>query len=168
MELAMAGVIRQLSSPDMRHSIICLKGEPLIAEKLPGEVEVHCLHSRPNELQLPWRLRQLIGQIKPNVIHARNWGAWPDVALARLLSLRPVPLIFSFHGFASFPVPLRRKLAFRGLCRVTTHLVTVSDSSKQMLAHEMGWPVSRVQVIPNGVDTSRELPAAWSWAQPAA
>ena len=89
----------------------------------------------------------------------RNWGAWPDVALARLLVWPRVPLIFSFHGFArTGPLPLRRRLAFRVLSRVTTYLLTVCDPARHTLIEELGWPPRKVRVIPNGVDTTRFSP----------
>ena len=159
MELVMAGVIRGLSD-GMRHSIACLKGEPEIAESLPPQTDIHCFRSRPNEPQLPARLGRLIRALRPSVIHARNWGAWPDTAVGRLLAPPPVPLIFSFHGLGRAGyMPLRRRAASRILVRMTSHLFTVSLQSKRMLMARWGWPEGKVQVIPNGVDTERFRPA---------
>lgn len=160
MELGMARVINGLRDKDMRHSVACLKGEPRIAEHLPPTTEIHCLRSRPNEPQLPARLARLIRRIRPTVIHARNWGAWPDVAVARFLAPPIVPLIFSFHGLGQAGyMPLRRRLASRALVRLTTCLFTLSEQSKRMLVAHWGWPEKRVDVIPNGVDTNRFRPA---------
>jgi len=160
MELVMARVISGLSDKGMEHSVACLKGEPQIASRLPGETEIHCLHSRPNEPQLPARLARLIRRIRPTVIHARNWGAWPDVAVGRLLAPPIVPLIFSFHGLGQAGyMPLRRRLASRALVRLTTCLFTLSEQSKRMLVTHWGWPEKRVNIIPNGVDTDRFRPA---------
>jgi glycosyltransferase involved in cell wall biosynthesis len=161
LEIAMARLIRGLDGPAMRHSIICLKGEAVIRDQLPPSVPIYCMHATPNEPQLPWRLLRLIHRIRPTVIHARNWSAWADVAVARLAMWPPVPLIFSFHGFARpEDVPRRRRIAFRVLSRMTTHLFTVSESARQMLISRMGWPARGVEVIPNGVDTDRFTPRA--------
>jgi len=157
-ELTMARVIRGLRSP-MRHSIACLRGPCHIGEYLPGETDIHCLDARPNEPQLPLRLARLMRAVRPSVVHARNWGAWPDTAVGRLLARPAPPLVFSFHGQGDSPsVPLRRRLASRVLVRMTTHLFTLSEQSRRMLAAVWGWPAGRVEVIPNGVDTERFSP----------
>jgi len=154
MELALARVVKGLTNEAMRHSIICLKGQAEIADCLPGETEIHCLYSRPNEPQLPFRLSRIIRQIRPTVIHARNWGAWPDIAAARIFTWPIVPFILSFHGLGEANyMPLRRRLASGILARLATYLFTVSEESKQLLISKWGWPKDKVQVIPNGVDT---------------
>ncbi|MEJ2199931.1 MAG: glycosyltransferase, partial [Desulfuromonadaceae bacterium] len=161
MELTMARIISGLSADEFKHSIACLKGEPEIQDRLPANVDIHLFHARPNEPQLPFRLARLISKIKPDVIHARNWGAWPDVAVGRFLSWPPVPLIYSFHGLGvSGYMPLRRRLASKFLVKMSTCLFTVSRQSKQMLVEHWGWPEKRTKVIPNGVDTTRFYPVA--------
>jgi len=166
METAMARLIRGLDGPDMRHSVVCLSGEPIIRDQLPPSVLVHRMHAAPNDPALPWRLVRLIHRVRPTVIHARNWGAWPDVAVARLAMWPPVPLIFSFHGFARPDrVLLVRRIAFRVLARMTTHLLTVSEAARRMLVDRLGWPSTGVAVIPNGVDTDRFTPAARATGQ---
>ncbi len=159
MELTMARVICGLRRNGVRHSIVCLKGEAEIAGVLPATVDIHCLHSRPNEPQLPLRMARLIRRIHPTVIHARNWGAWPDTAVGRLLAWPVVPLVLSFHGLgnAGF-MPLRRRLASWMLARTATCLFTVSNQSKTLMVAKWGWPGRRVRVIPNGVDTDRFHP----------
>ncbi len=159
MELGMARVIRGLSDMGMEHSVACLKGEPEISAHLPEKTRIHCLRSRPNEPQLPARLAGLIRRIRPTVIHARNWGAWPDVAVGRLLAPPIVPLICSFHGLGQAGyMPLRRCLASWLLARIATRLFTLSERSKRMLVTRWGWPEHRTAVIPNGVDTERFRP----------
>jgi glycosyltransferase involved in cell wall biosynthesis len=154
MELAMTRVICGLSNRGMRHSIACLKGEPLIAGRFPEGAAVYCFDARPNELRLPFRLARLIRDVRPEVVHARNWGAWPDTALGCLLARRRTPLILSFHGLgrANY-MPLRRRLASMVLSRMASRLFTVSNDSKALITSKWGWPADRVTVIPNGVDT---------------
>ncbi len=155
MELAMVRVVNALTQAGMRHTIVCLKGDPILRDRLDPAVEIHCLRAGSHEPLLPWRLRKLISSTRPTVIHARNWSAWPDVALARMTILPAVPLIFSFHGRdRSGPMPLRRRLAFWLLGRATPCLLTVSAASKEFLVRHVRWPADRVRVIPNGVDTA--------------
>ncbi|MBE3040844.1 MAG: glycosyltransferase, partial [Chloroflexi bacterium] len=159
MELAMSRIVRELGKRGMRHSIVCLKGEAGIRDQFDDSVRVYCMNAKPNDPRLPWRLRKLVGDIRPTVIHARNWGAWPDIAMARLMTFRPAPLIFSFHGFDTVqPIPYRRRIAFRGLAAITTRVFTVSEASRRMLVDDLGLSAPRVDVIPNGVDTARFRP----------
>lgn len=161
MELTMARVVSGLANGRMRHSVACLKGQPEIADCLPPSVDIHCMHARPNEPGLPRRLAGLIRRVRPTVIHARNWGAWPDTAAARLLARPVAPLILSFHGLGKAGyMPLRRRLASRVLARTATSLFTVSNYSRELMVTRWGWPHNRVGVIPNGVDTERFRPAA--------
>ena len=159
MELTMAHVISGLTGDGMRHSIACLKGEPEIADRLPEATAIYCFHARPNELQLPFRLARLVQKLRPDVIHARNWGAWPDMALGRLFAWPFVPMIFSFHGLGEAGyMPWRRRMASKILVHAMTHLFTVSRQSRDMLMKHWGWPKDRTEVIPNGVDTRRLYP----------
>jgi glycosyltransferase involved in cell wall biosynthesis len=159
MELAMAQVISGLNDDGIRHSIACLKGEPEIADRLPEATVIYCFHARPNEPQLPFRLARLVRKLRPDVIHARNWGAWPDMALGRLFAWPFVPMIFSFHGLGQAGyMPWRRRMASKILVHAMTHLFTVSRQSRDMLVEHWGWPKDRTEVIPNGVDTRRFSP----------
>jgi len=154
MELAMAQMISGLSDPSIRHSVVCLKGEPEIADRLPPVTEIHCMHARPNELQLPWRLASLLRRLRPTAIHARNWGAWPDAILAGRLVRPRIPVILSFHGLGRAGyMPLRRRWASWCLARWAQALVTVSNQSRELMVGKWGWPEQKVEVIPNGVDT---------------
>ena len=155
----MAQVIRGLTGAEMRHSVVCLKGEPEIADRLPAQTEIHCMHARPNEPQLPLRLARLMRRTQPTLVHARNWGAWPDTIAARLLWRSRTPVILSFHGLGRAGyMPWRRRMASRILGRMASGLFTVSESSKRLMVARWGWPDWKVNVIPNGVDTDRFCP----------
>jgi glycosyltransferase involved in cell wall biosynthesis len=160
MELAMARVIGGLNGDDFRHTIACLKGEPEIEDLFPSDVEIVCFYAKPNEIRLPFRLAKLIRKICPDVIHSRNWGAWPDVCVARLLAARlRIPFIYSFHGLGKAGyMPWRRRMASKIMVHFTTKLYTVSRQSLDLMINRWGWPKDRSAVIPNGVDTSIFFP----------
>ena len=163
MELAMCRVVNALAEEGMRHSVVCLKGEPEIAGRFHPSVTVYCMHAGINEIRLPWRLGRLLLRLRPDVIHARNWSAWPDIAVARTLVATHLPLIYSFHGLdTAGPMPFRRRLASRVLATFTTRIFTVTQASRRMLVDDVGLPASRIEVIPNGVDTDRFRPRAGS------
>ncbi|MHC4983608.1 MAG: glycosyltransferase [Planctomycetota bacterium] len=159
MELALARVIRLLRERGMHHTVVAIKGAPGRAFE-PACKQVHYMRAGDADVLLPYRLWRLIRRLKPSIIHAHNWGGWPEVALARLLALRPVPLIFSFHGLPDAgAMPRRRRIAFRVLSRLSTCLFTVSQAARRMLVDQVGLPPGRLSVINNGVDTDRFSPA---------
>lgn len=159
MELVLSRVLKGLDSTLMEHTVICLKGEALIEDHFGESVKIYCMRSTPNELTLPFRLWRLFNNIRPAIIHTRNWGAWPDAAMSKLFLRPSVPLIFSFHGSdETTSVPLRRRLISRGLARITDRILTVSDAARRFVAEELSIPVDRISVICNGVDTDRFSP----------
>lgn len=160
MELALARVVNGLLRQGITHSVIALKGDALIRDRIDPSVRIHALHARPHDLRVPLHLRELIQCERPTVIHARNLGAWPEIAAARLVTRPAVPLVFSFHGVAEArPLPLRWRLLSRILARITSEMFTVSDGSRRYLAEHIGLDEERIGVIPNGVDTERFRPA---------
>jgi glycosyltransferase involved in cell wall biosynthesis len=159
MELAMSRVIGGLVKRGMRHSVVCLRGNPVIGDHFDSTVSVFCMHSRPKDPVLPFRLLRMICRLRPDIIHARNWSAWPDVAAARLAFLHPPPIILSFHGFTSVQrISFKRRLGFRALGQLATTTFTVSEASRVMLSKLMGLSSHQIGVIPNGVDTERFSP----------
>ena len=159
MELALARVVNGLLSRGVTHSIIVLKGEALIRDRIDAAVRVHCVHAGAHDPLVALRLRRLILSEAPSVIHARNLGAWPEIAAARLMAYPLVPLVFSFHGVAEArPVPARWRLLCRILSRLTSEVFTVSEGSKRFLVEHVGLREQDVAVIPNGVDTRRFAP----------
>jgi len=166
-ELALSRIVRGLSGLHMQHSVVCLKGEADIRDQIPTSAEIHCMHAKPNEILLPWRLRRLLRRVRPTVIHARNWSAWPDIALARLLLWHKIPLIISFHGFDSAAaMPLRRRIATRLIAATAARVFTVTEASRRLMIEHIGLPADRVEVIPNGVDVEKFKPGPPRAAQP--
>lgn len=159
MELAMHRIIKGLDSEAMRHSVVCLKGDSSIQDRFGHKVQIFCMHAENRALTLPFRLWQLLRHLRPTIIHARNWSAWPDVALARLWLGRSIPLIFSFHGFDRVgSVPLRRRVLSWGLAKITDHMFTVSEAARQFMVDHLWLPAQRIGIISNGVDTDRFMP----------
>lgn len=154
LELATARVARGLLARGVCSHVLCLDGESRIDAEL-GQMPVHCLGGRRGV----GPVAQVVRQVAPDVVHARNWGAWPDAALACLAEGRSRRLVFSFHGLdRPPPMPLRRRLAFRALAKVTAEVFTVSHASRRLLVEHVGLSAARVKVIPNGVDTLRFSP----------
>jgi glycosyltransferase involved in cell wall biosynthesis len=147
MELALARVIRGLSVSPFEHSVACLSGQARIAEKFGCTVAIHCLNGESNAVGALLRLRRLIQNLQPSVIHARNVSAWLDVAAVRMSLRRRPPLVLSFHGTDHVgPLPRRWRL------------MAAIEPSRDFLARSLGRAQSRIAIIPNGIDTQRFAP----------
>jgi glycosyltransferase involved in cell wall biosynthesis len=159
MERNLHRVVVATRARGVRHSIALLSDFPDVID-FGEHAEVHRVLSAPNDPRLILKLRRLLARLAPTVIHARNWGAWPDVALARqLVSPRP-RLVFSYHGSEEVAaVPLKRRLAFRAAAALTDELFAVSDAARALLVEGYGLPAERIAVLPNGVDTTRFAPS---------
>jgi len=152
LELALARLSRRLADLGAVQCVAAMTGELVIAERFSPAVRLQSLHGKPHEWALPGRLRQLIREFRPEVIHARNWGAWPDTVRARWRSNVKAPLVFSFHGTTEpAPMPWRRRLAFRVLARLSDEVFTVSEAARTRLVNEVGLSSARVGLIPNGI-----------------
>jgi len=152
-ELALARVLTEPPLCAMRHTVVAVRGENLIVDRLPPQVRVFLLRAKPNELRAAWRLRGLIAHTRPDVIHARNFGSWDVSVLARGLSWRPAPLVYSFHGLSEANPPRRRQWIARLLARGTAAMFTVTSATRDALADDLHLPPARITVIPNGIRT---------------
>ena len=159
MELALARVVRGLSTSPFKHSIACCTGKASISEEFGPAVAIHCLHGESSALGALLRLRRLIKMLRPSVLHARNVSAWLDVTAARMSLRDRPPLVLSFHGTDhAAPLPRRWRIISAIAARSATRLFTVSEPSRDFLACSLGQPRSRIGIIPNGIDTKRFVP----------
>jgi glycosyltransferase involved in cell wall biosynthesis len=116
--------------------------------------------ARPRRLSSGWRLRKVIRRFRPDVVHARTTGTWPDAALATR-GLTQVRLLLSFHGKTHLlPPNLKRRLLNRWAAARADAVLAVSVESAEYMQQEWGVPQAKLTVIHNGVDTDRFRPAA--------
>lgn len=152
-------IVAALVARGQRHSIALLSDFPDIID-FSGLAEVHRISTPPNDPWLVAKLRRLITKLEPTVLHARNFGAWPDVAVARWTLWPRPPLIFSYHGMEADAdqVPTKHRLAFQALAPLTTRIFAVSEAARRLLQDKYGLARHPIAVIGNGVDTERFAP----------
>lgn len=159
MEMALSRITNGLLEEGFSHSIVVLKGEPIIQAMFDPAIKIHCVRASTNSFAVSLRLREILKQERPSVIHARNFGAWPEIAMARLTVLPKVPLIFSFHGVTDPAAPpWRWRMTLRLMQTISTYVYAVSHGAKAYLTEKVGLSGAGIAVIPNGVDTSRFFP----------
>jgi sugar transferase (PEP-CTERM/EpsH1 system associated) len=103
-------------------------------------------------------LAEMIRHVKPNIVHSRNWGALEAVLAGRWVRCGSV--IHSEHGVEFNPAkdPWRRRWFRRLAFEMADRVFSVSSQLRDALARRTGFPLRKIGVIRNGVDTQRFRP----------
>lgn len=124
-----------------------------------GRVQLVSLEQKQRKLAIQVRpLAQMIRQRKPDIVHSRNWGALEAVVAARWVGT--CAAIHSEHGVEMNPAaePRRRSWFRRAAFELADHVFAVSYQLRDALAGRTGFPLRKIGVIHNGVDTRRFCP----------
>jgi sugar transferase (PEP-CTERM/EpsH1 system associated) len=112
--------------------------------------------------QFPFfRLRKIFQQLKPHIVHTRNWGALEAIPAARLAGV-PV-VVHSEHGYEvdnMGGLPLRQRLFRRFAYGMADKVFTVTKELRDYHAKQAWISPERIDVLYNGVDTERFSPHA--------
>ncbi len=161
-ENGIANLIERMDASRFEHVLCAVFRLGSLVERYPADrVRLLCLEQKPRRVSLQVRpLVKAIRQIKPNIVHSRNWGALEAVAAARWA--RSCPVIHSEHGVEMNPsAEPRRRSAFRRVAfELADRVFSVSYQLRDMLAQRTGFPLRKIEVIQNGVDTKRFRPDA--------
>lgn len=163
LERGVVNLANRLPATAFVQAVCCLDRRGEMADQIAGQVEIFELRRGRHDIRPPLRLARLIRAWRPDVVHCRNWNAWPDTVLASKLAKAAGgaahALVWSFHGLADDRgLPFRRRLASRLLDKWTDHLAAVCQDSAARYAGQSGIPAERFQVLYNGVDCERFSP----------
>jgi len=144
--------------PDIRHSVVSIGPVGALATRLAADVEVVTLDKsagRPMRAAV-LRLAVTFKRLRPDIVHARNWGSVDAIVAAKFAGVPAV--IYGEHG-REFDDPegrnRRRNLVRRLLTPCVDRFATVSADLARWLADVVGVPRRKLVVIPNGVDVER-------------
>lgn len=101
-------------------------------------------------------LIRAIRNIKPDIVHSRNWAGIEAVAAGRWA--RPCALVHSEHGLETgvdAKEPWRRRWFRRLSYEMADRVLSVSEQLRDLHARRTGFSRSRITVIHNGVDGGR-------------
>jgi sugar transferase (PEP-CTERM/EpsH1 system associated) len=100
-------------------------------------------------------LARALRQVRPDIVHSRNWGALEAVAAGRFVQFCSV--IHSEHGFEVDPAtePRRRQWIRRAAFELAHGVFSVSYQLRNMLARRTGFSARKIGVIHNGVNVTR-------------
>ncbi|WP_306533876.1 TIGR03088 family PEP-CTERM/XrtA system glycosyltransferase [Geobacter sp.] len=161
LENGVVNLINRLDPERFEHAICCITSSGPMAERLVRPVEIHELgKGAGGDYLLPLKIAKVVREVKPHIVHTRNWGTIDGVIAARLAGVRCV--IHGEHGReATDPGGTngRRNRVRRLLHPLVTRFVTVSDDLRTWLVDQVGIPGEKVIHIMNGVDTERFAPA---------
>lgn len=152
LENGVINVINGLDRHRFRSSVCCLQevGEFASRIRAPG-VDVWAMGYRGgNDFSLPLRLAMHFRRTRPEIVHTRNAEAFFYGSIGARLAGIP-HIVHSEHGRTFKERPLRFVIQ-RWLSRVSASIFAVSDQLKTDLARYTGIPLSRIEVLHNGVD----------------
>jgi sugar transferase (PEP-CTERM/EpsH1 system associated) len=161
-ENGIANLIGRMDSNRFAHVLCAVFHLGTNVDRYPGDrVQLVSLEQKQRKLAIQVRpLVQMIRKLKPDIVHSRNWGALEAVIAARWAGSCAV--IHSEHGVEVDPAaePRRRSWFRRLAFELADRVFSVSYQLQETLARRTGFPLQKIGVIHNGVDTRRFRPDA--------
>ena len=115
-----------------------------------------------NDFSLVRKIRKHINKHRATIVFAWGWAAYIEGFMAAKCRLKPLPLIFGFHGKTYHEingVPYRRIIAHRILAKFTDAIVTPSFQMREDFSAIYSIPQKKIQVIYNGLDLKETVPS---------
>ncbi|CAA0123440.1 N-acetyl-alpha-D-glucosaminyl L-malate synthase [Halioglobus japonicus] len=161
LENGLVNIINRSPPDRYRHVIICLTTADEFAHRITApDVEVIELHKREgHDFQCYARLRQLLKELRPAIIHSRNMAALESQLCS--VGLRGIKRVHGEHGreVNDLDGSNWKYLLFRKFMRFFIHqYIAVSRDLESWLKTMVGVRADRVTQIYNGVDHSRFAP----------
>jgi len=163
LENGLVNLINRMPADRYRHAIICLDNFTEFRRRIARpDVPVFALHKAPgNSPMLHWRLWRLLLQLRPDIVHTRNFGTLEAAIPAALAGVRA--RIHSEHGHELVDIGgrSRRHRWVRRAFRPWVHrYIALSKDLERYLRDRVGVPPVRLAQLYNGVDTERFRPAS--------
>jgi sugar transferase (PEP-CTERM/EpsH1 system associated) len=147
------------ASRDIEHVVVCLTTARAGASPLPTTTRTVELGKPPgNSLAFLWRLARTLRDIRPDVVHTRNWSGLDGIIAARLAGLRTV--VHGEHGWSIDDpegLSVRRLRIRRLVSRWVREYTCVSKAIERWLREVVRVRQTVFQVY-NGVDTATYRP----------
>ncbi len=161
LENGLVNIINRMPPDRYDHHIVCLTHATNFANRVQNpSVSVHQLHKREgHDFRMYRRFLALVGSLKPDIIHTRNFGTL-EMQLLGLRRWRAARVhgehgrdMFDLHGDHKGYNRFRRFMS-----RFIDRYVTVSKDLQQWLIDTVGIDASKITQIYNGVDQQRFQP----------
>jgi sugar transferase (PEP-CTERM/EpsH1 system associated) len=106
-----------------------------------------------------FRLRRIMKQFRPHIVHTRNFGALEAIPAAMLAGVPAT--VHSEHGYELEilrGLPFRRRMLCRAFYAMADAVFTVTNDLGKYHSEQSGLPVEKFRVLYNGVNTETFLP----------
>ncbi|MEE9393069.1 MAG: glycosyltransferase [Planctomycetota bacterium] len=145
------------SDSSFRHTILSLQAKDGMKARLRrGDVRTLDFDGG-RKLSAYRAIAAVLRDIKPDILHTRNWGTWPD----GILAARAASISACIHGYHGRDLSnansesMKRRMIGRGLSAATKRVVCLSESMKTEFRRDFGTSEKKIRIIPNGVDLKR-------------
>ena len=159
LENGVVNLINNMPKDKYRHAIICATdyNSDFIKRIKRDDVEVFTLNKRPgNDFLAQYRLWKLLRQIRPDIVHTRNFGTIEYTVPAMLAGVR-----YRVHGehgrdLLDIDGSNQKYRLLRGVYSVfINRFVAMSQDLQQWLTKDVGIKACKINQLYNGVDCSR-------------
>ena len=153
MELGVLKLVNGLDPRRIRSAVCSTQGARELAPMLAPQVAFFELQRRAgNDPRLVWDLCRLFRRERPHIVHTHAWGTLLEGLIAARLARVPI-VVHGEHG--TLQLHARQRVCQRYAWSRVDRLLSVSSRLAERMAHEVGFPLNRIQTIRNGVDLSR-------------
>ena len=155
LERILIAVANGLSRRGCPQAICCQHERGALGDAVEAEVDQFVLGAGANDPRTPFRLRRLIRQWRPDVVHSEDFSVWGECAAA--LAYRGSPAhMHTFHGFLDTP-PRRWRGLGCVLGAMTDALHAVSVGVAREVSDTFSIPIDRVGLLRNRQPPARYL-----------
>jgi sugar transferase (PEP-CTERM/EpsH1 system associated) len=160
LENGLVNLIAHLDSHRFEHVVCAMRRLGPNAERLEAAgARVVCLGGQTGSRFQVRTLVRTMREVKPDLVHSRNWAAIEAVLAGKWVGVRGV--VHSEHGLEADTAkaePWRRNCFRRLAFEAADRVLAVSSQLRDLHARRTGFPARRVAVIHNGVDSERFQP----------
>lgn len=156
-EHGLANLIERMDPLRFEHVVCAVFRLGPLLDRYPAErVRVVCLNQN-GRIQVG-ALARIIREVKPSIVHSRNWGTLEAVIAGRWV--RSCSVIHSEHGVEVNPEaePPRRVWLRRMGFELAHRVFSVSYQLRDTLASRTGFSPRKIAVIHNGVEADKFAP----------
>jgi sugar transferase (PEP-CTERM/EpsH1 system associated) len=163
LENGLVNLIERMDSARFEHVVYAIRKLGPNADRLAkSRVRVICQGKQDSDsrVQVPALVRG-IREVRPDIVHTRNWAAVEAVIAGRWVGSCKV--VHSEHGLeaeAGAKEPLRRVWFRRLAYELADRVLSVSGQLRDLHARRTGFRANRITVVHNGVDRERFRPDA--------
>ena len=155
------GIINLVNNMDdfkFENTICCLTQGGDFEKRLNKNIKVSKMFKKPgNDYQLYIKLIKYLKEIKPTIVHTRNWAGMDGIIAAKMAGV-PI-IVHGEHGFEITDLTGQNKkrkfIRKLVLSTIVDKIVTVSKNLKNRLINEIKIKPEKIIHIPNGVDTNK-------------